>query len=187
MRAQQCARRGRSPHLVQRRHRTPGRDAHARTERLDITKSQRSTVNRVVIFSAGWNGRHVVPTHPSYWTPPLDPPSRRGGLDLRLLETSNRPTNDVEFLQKLLTSLKKLIFAHTRCARGGHFAGTDPVLVSQGRWPMIPSGVCDLVYCGAGCLGLSRGRLDLEPFRKSNRPSGRGEGLDLGFFGAVGS
>ena len=97
LRAQQCARRGRSPHLVQRRHRTPGRDAHARTERLDINKSQRSTVNRVVIFSAGWNGRHVVPTHPSYWTPPLDPPSRRGGLDLRLLETSNRPTNDVEF------------------------------------------------------------------------------------------
>ena len=38
----------------------------------------------------------------------------------------------------------------TRCARGGHFAGTDPVLVSQGRWPTIPSGVCDLVYCGAG-------------------------------------
>ena len=44
LRAQQCARRGRSPHLVQRRHRTPGRDAHARTERLDITESQRSTV-----------------------------------------------------------------------------------------------------------------------------------------------
>ena len=49
---------------------------------------------------------------------------------------------------------------------------------------MIPSGVCDLVYCGAGCLGavgLSRGGLDLGLFRKSNRPSGRGA-LDLGPF-----
>ena len=46
---------------------------------------------------------------------------------------------------------------------------------------MITSGVCDLVYCGAGCLGLSRGGLDLGLFRKSNRPSGRG-GLDLGLF-----
>ena len=79
-----------------------------------------------------------------------------------------------------INRLKPLFFP-TRCARGRHFSGTDPVFVSQGRWPMIPSGVCDLVYCGAGCLGLSRGGLDLGLFRKSNRPSGRG-GLDLGPF-----
>ena len=40
---------------------------------------------------------------------------------------------------------------------------------------MIPSGVCDLVYCGAGCLGPSRGGLDLGLSRKSNRdPPGEG-------------
>ena len=106
-------------------------------------------------------------------------PSRRGGLDLGLFEKSNRPSNDVEFPSKSPINRLKTLFLPTRCARGGHFSGTDPVFVSQGRWSMIPSGVCDLVYCGAGCLGLSRGGLDLGLFRKSNRPSRRG-GLDIG-------
>ena len=102
-------------------------------------------------------------------------------MDLGLFEKSNRPSNDVEFPSKSPINRLKTLFFPTRCARGGHFSGTDPVFVSQGRWSMIPSGVCDLVYCGAGCLGLSRGGLDLGLFRKSNRPSGRG-GLDLGPF-----
>ena len=106
-------------------------------------------------------------------------PSRRGGLDLGLFEKSNRPSNDVEFPSKSPINRLKTLFLPTRCARGRHFCGTDPVFVSQGRWSMITSGVCDLVYCGAGCLGLSRGGLDLGLFRKSNRPSGRGK-LDLG-------
>ena len=108
-------------------------------------------------------------------------PSRRGGLDLGLFEKSNRPSNDVDFPSKSPINRLKPLFLPTRCARGRHFSGTDPVFVSQGRWPMIPSGVCDLVYCGAGCLGPSRGGLDLGLSRKSNRPSGRGA-LDLGPF-----
>jgi len=78
-------------------------------------------------------------------------------VDLGVFEKSNRPSNDVDFPSKSPINRLKPLFLPTRCARGRHFSGTDPVFVSQGRWPMIPSGVCDLVYCGAGCLGPSRG------------------------------
>ena len=146
--------------------------------------------------------------HPSCtWTPiPMDlgrveiskGPSNRGGwtLDLSVSPTdplggggwtldfsrspADPPTTSNSLQNHLINRLKTL-FLPTRCARGWHFSGTDPVFVSQGRWSMIPSGVCDLVYCGAGCLGLSRGGLDLGLFRMSNRPSGRGA-LDLGPF-----
>ena len=72
-------------------------------------------------------------------------------------------------------SLENLIFAHSlRPWRA--FLWQRPSICAPRK---IPSGVCDLVYCGAGCLGPSRGGLDLGLFRKSNRPSGKG-GLDLG-------
>ena len=105
-------------------------------------------------------------------------PSRKGGLDLGLFEKSNRLLQRRRIPFKITyKSLENLIFALSlRPWRA--FIWQRPSMCAPRK---IPRGVCDLVYCGAGCLGLSRGGLDLGLFRKSNRPSGRG-GLDLGLF-----